>query len=145
MAYWVENVAFCMYCPLFRQSPWLDRLAARGKLLILSIVDELPAFLAGSRGTLEMHGLVKTLVFQMVTFLLCFHDWLSQHPRTPPGQKSLILCSVSHSVQGIMLTSLAVLLTGGEALTFPIYSSIHMVTQYFSSSNPFCHCHHMLL
>ena len=53
-------------------------------------------------------------------YWLCFSGLMfSQHSGTPPGQCSLLLwVSPSLSVQGIILTRLAVLLTGGRSFHF---------------------------
>ena len=48
-----------VYCPLYRQSSYLDRLAARGKLLDIKCIRSAACLPAESEGTLESNGWIR--------------------------------------------------------------------------------------
>ena len=47
---WLQGGTAGSLFSLSRQSPWLDGVAVRDKLLIVSVVAQVPVFLAGSWG-----------------------------------------------------------------------------------------------
>ena len=62
-----------VYCLHSRQRPWLNVLAVRGKMMTLSVVDQLPAFLQDLRGSFECtagkrHGDVQIVMYLLAVF-----------------------------------------------------------------------------
>ena len=97
-----RNVAsLAGYGPCSRQSLWLDSLAARGKMLTLSIVAQLAVFFQDLGGSLDINGPVKTWDVQTLAYLLCFSEMIvSQQSGTIHMQyRQLLLAGLSVSAE----------------------------------------------
>ena len=126
------------------QSLELDGLAGQG--IAVSVVGLLPAFLQDVGRPLRCMVWYRYGGVQILTYLLAVFSGLilSQYLGTPLGQSGLFLWVIlSLLVQGIILTSLAVLMTSGRNSHFlspflSIYS--HSLLSLLNSSLPLPPC-----